>query len=174
MARDKVTRAERLLTASLATASGLIGRCELSGELTEQTAAARRIIAERSGSVSHQAQLVDAAISRLVLAARGSGVELERSEVALAVRYFAADLERRHPGHTIELRIPPLVAVQLGALSEGPAHTRGTPPNVAETDADTWLDLVSGQLSWADAVASARLRASGAHVADLATMIAPG
>jgi putative sterol carrier protein len=56
------------------------------------------------------------------------------------------------------VRIPPHVAVQC---IEGPRHTRGTPPNVVETDAATWLRLVSGRLTWADAVATGRVTASG-------------
>jgi hypothetical protein len=46
---------------------------------------------------------------------------------------------------------------------EGPRHTRGTPPNVVETDAATWLALVVGQLTWPEALASGRLRASGSR-----------
>ena len=37
----------------------------------------------------------------------------------------------------------------------------GTPPAVVETDAATWLSLVSGDLDWADAIADGRVRASG-------------
>ena len=53
---------------------------------------------------------------------------------------------------------------------EGSKHTRGTPPNVVETDADTWLALVVGTLTWADAVESGRVRASG-NRADLAASL---
>jgi putative sterol carrier protein len=44
---------------------------------------------------------------------------------------------------------------------EGPRHTRGTPPNVIETDALTWLDLVTGQVDWASALAGGTVYASG-------------
>ena len=62
------------------------------------------------------------------------------------------------PGRTVEVRVPPYGAVQCIA---GPVHTRGTPPNVIETDAVTWLELVTGELAWEQAVADARVRASG-------------
>jgi len=62
------------------------------------------------------------------------------------------------PGRSVELRVPPHVAVQC---IEGPRHTRGTPPNVVETDAATWLRLASGATSWADAVAEGTVVASG-------------
>jgi len=38
---------------------------------------------------------------------------------------------------------------------------RGTPPSVVETNAETWLALVTGRLAWADAVADGALHASG-------------
>lgn len=62
------------------------------------------------------------------------------------------------PGNAVEVRVPPAGAVQA---VEGPRHTRGTPPNVVETDPETWLRLVSGSVSWAEAAADGRVRASG-------------
>jgi hypothetical protein len=56
------------------------------------------------------------------------------------------------------VRIPPYAAIQCVA---GPRHTRGTPPNVVETDAVTWILLATGRMSWAKAAADGRLRASG-------------
>lgn len=67
------------------------------------------------------------------------------------------------PGRAIEVRIPPYAAVQCG---EGPTHTRGTPPNTIEMDADTWLALASGKLSWSEAMNSGAIAASGVR-ADL-------
>jgi hypothetical protein len=49
---------------------------------------------------------------------------------------------------------------------QGPRHTRGTPPNVIETDAATWIALAMGEEAWADAVAAGRVQASGTR-ADL-------
>ncbi|WP_258040433.1 sterol carrier family protein, partial [Streptomyces sp. SM9] len=39
-------------------------------------------------------------------------------------------------------RVPPYAVVQCVA---GPRHTRGTPPNVVETDPLTWVRLAAGR-----------------------------
>ena len=84
-------------------------------------------------------------------------VRLERAALAATVRTLAEILAARAPGRSVELRVPPFVAVQAVA---GPRHTRGTPPNVVETDALTWIRLATGRMSWADApVAASGLRA---------------
>jgi hypothetical protein len=67
-------------------------------------------------------------------------------------------LAQQVPGRSVELRVPPHVAVQC---VPGPRHTRGTPPNVVETDPATWLRLATGAVTWADAVAQGRVSASG-------------
>jgi Bacterial SCP ortholog len=54
--------------------------------------------------------------------------------------------------------VPPYGAVQC---VEGPRHTRGTPPNVIETDPRTWLNLVTGQVEWAGALEGGAVHASG-------------
>ena len=82
----------------------------------------------------------------------------DRATEALAVRYLLEVLASDFEGHTVEVRVPPWGAVQA---IEGPRHTRGTPPNVIETDAATWIALATGTLSWADAVAAGRVSASG-------------
>lgn len=84
---------------------------------------------------------------------------------ASRVRALARMIATRHPGKTIELRIPPWVAVQVG-FGQGPVHSRGTPPNVVETDPQTFLALASGELTWADADPE-RLRVSGAYAEEL-------
>jgi Bacterial SCP ortholog len=99
-----------------------------------------------------------------VEAARAAGVEPLRGALRAAVRYSLGLLAEEVPGRTVEVRVPPFAAVQC---VPGPRHTRGTPPNVVETDPLTWLDLASGRLRWAAALASGRLRASGQR-ADLA------
>ena len=81
-----------------------------------------------------------------------------RSALAAAVRATTAVLAAELPGRAVEVRVPPFAAVQC---IEGSTHTRGTPPAVVETDAATWLSLVSGDLDWADAIADGRVRASG-------------
>jgi hypothetical protein len=91
----------------------------------------------------------------------------DKTVVATAVRYLLQLLAAESPGNTVEVRVPPHGAVQC---IEGPTHTRGTPPNVIETDAATWLALATGSLSWTDAVASARVSASGQR-ADLSSQL---
>ena len=81
-----------------------------------------------------------------------------------------AELVKRAPGRAIEVRIPPYAAVQCG---EGPTHTRGTPPNVIEMDADTWLAFANGELNWNDAVDSGKVSATGAR-ADLSEYLPIG
>ncbi|MGQ0625977.1 MAG: sterol carrier family protein [Sporichthyaceae bacterium] len=88
--------------------------------------------------------------------------------LATAVRHTLAQLAERHRGNTVEVRVPPYGAVQCMA---GLRHRRGTPPNVVETDAVTWLELVTGALTWAQALESGRLHASGTRV-DLAALLA--
>jgi hypothetical protein len=86
-----------------------------------------------------------------------------RSAVTYLLDLLAADA----PGRAVEVRVPPYAAVQC---IEGPRHTRGTPPNVIETDPVTWVLLAAGRLSWADAVAAARVSASGPR-ADLSGLL---
>lgn len=90
-----------------------------------------------------------------------------RDLVRTAVRFSLEELADLAPGHAVEVRVPPDGAVQAVA---GPRHTRGTPPSVVETDPATWLGLVTGRLTWADAVADGRVDASGER-ADLGTFL---
>jgi len=90
-----------------------------------------------------------------------------RPELAKAVRLSLRILAQASPGRSVEVRVPPFAAVQC---VEGPRHTRGTPPNVVEMDARTWLELASGSLLWPDAVASGRVSASG-NRADLSALL---
>ena len=85
-------------------------------------------------------------------------VDRDRETTATAVRWLLQVLAESAEGNTVEVRVPPFGAVQA---IEGPRHTRGTPPNVVETDAATWLALATGELGWADAVGSGRVAASG-------------
>jgi hypothetical protein len=86
-----------------------------------------------------------------------------RPELARAVRLSLRTLAQDVPGRSVEVRVPPFAAVQC---VEGPRHTRGTPPNVIETDPRTWLELATGRLDWADALEAGRVTASGTR-ADL-------
>ncbi|MGB3761912.1 MAG: sterol carrier family protein [Ornithinimicrobium sp.] len=92
---------------------------------------------------------------------------LAREVRALAVRYSLEELSARAPGRSVEVRVPPLGAVQC---IEGPRHTRGTPTNVVETDAATWLLLVLGVQTWEEARAAGTIRASGQR-ADLSAYL---
>jgi Bacterial SCP ortholog len=89
---------------------------------------------------------------------RGNPSVASQATVAMAVRYALEELAERAPGRTLEVRVPPFGAVQC---VQGPRHTRGTPPNVIEMDARTWLDLVTGQSDWATALAGGSVHASG-------------
>jgi len=82
----------------------------------------------------------------------------DRATVALAARYLLEQLAEEAEGHTVEVRVPPFGAVQA---IPGPRHTRGTPPNVVEMDAATWIALATGGLTWQEAVADLRVTASG-------------
>jgi hypothetical protein len=93
-----------------------------------------------------------------VLAALDAGEPSRRQELRTAVRYLLDLLATRAPGRAVEVRIPPYAAVQC---VDGPRHTRGTPPNVVETDPVTWIKLATGRLTWAAAAADGRIMASG-------------
>ncbi len=90
----------------------------------------------------------------------------ERSDTATAVRYLLQALAEMSPGHTVEVRVPPFGAVQA---VEGPRHTRGTPPNVVELDAATFVAIATGQLLWGEAASAGRVHASGAR-SDLSSL----
>jgi hypothetical protein len=87
-----------------------------------------------------------------------------RADLAAAVRLTARTLAALAPGASVEVRIPPFVAVQC---ISGPRHTRGTPPNVVETDPRTWLLLATGLLRVADAGVTGALRLSGSRAAEI-------
>lgn len=91
-----------------------------------------------------------------------------RPELAAAVRTTARTLAQDAPGHSVEVRVPPFVAVQC---IEGPDHTRGTPPNVVETDPRTWLELATGRISLAEAVSRGRVDASGSRAQEIAAYL---
>lgn len=94
-------------------------------------------------------------------------VAADRKAMAIVVRALTGILAAKFPGRSVEVRVPPFAAVQA---IEGPRHTRGTPPNVVETDAPTFLRLATGRLNWSEAVAGALVRASG-NRADLSDQL---
>ncbi|MGC9409426.1 sterol carrier family protein [Streptomyces sp. DZ1-3] len=103
----------------------------------------------------------------LTAAVPGLDIPLDRQALAAATRLLADALAAKAPGASTEVRIPPYAVVQC---VEGPRHTRGTPPNVVETDPLTWVRLAAGRLTWKDAVAGAKLSASGER-ADLGALL---
>lgn len=89
------------------------------------------------------------------------------ANLRLLTKHFLALLQRKAPGRAVEVRVPPYAAVQV---IEGVRHTRGTPPAVIETDAETWVSLATGALGWAEAVDDGRVRASGERT-DLSALL---
>lgn len=90
------------------------------------------------------------------------GPAAPREDLQVAVRYLLEELAARSPGRSVEVRVPPHGAVQCDTGGgPGPRHSRGTPPNVVETDALTWVLLATGRLGWAEALAQGRVSASG-------------
>jgi hypothetical protein len=99
-----------------------------------------------------------AAVGAIMPWLTGEGEEPGRAAVGRAVRLSLRTLAQVAPGATVEVRVPPLGAVQC---VPGPRHTRGTPPNVVETDPRTWLELATGRIGWAAALSAGRVVASG-------------
>ncbi|GEM29775.1 hypothetical protein NN3_07820 [Nocardia neocaledoniensis NBRC 108232] len=119
-------------------------------------------------------QKVDPAQVRAAVAAvanwlrTAQAAQPERPVIAAAVRGTARALAADAPGHSVEVRVPPFVAVQC---VEGPRHTRGTPPNVVETDVRTWLLLATGLLDFDAAVESGALSVSGTRAGEIAAWL---
>ncbi|WP_460801590.1 sterol carrier family protein [Microbacterium sp. GXF6406] len=117
------------------------------------------------------AKKIDIADGRAALdavrTATAAGEKPARTASATAVRYLLQLLDEKAPGNSVEVRVPPFGAVQV---VQGPRHTRGTPPNVVEMDAPTWVALATGAEAWADAVAAGRVIASGVR-ADLSDLL---
>jgi hypothetical protein len=104
-------------------------------------------------------------VTQAIAAAAGP---LDAAGTRDAVKATLGWLAQSNPGRSVESRVPPHGAVQ--AIAGGPRHTRGTPPNVVEMNAATWLALVAGTESWADAVVDGRISASGTR-ADLSGLL---
>jgi uncharacterized SCP-like protein len=120
-----------------------------------------------AGSQPISAEELRAALAPTAGWLAGEAEQPPRAVLGAAVKTSARWLSQQVPGRSVELRVPPFVAVQC---VPGPRHTRGTPPNVVETDAATWLRLASGALTWADAVAEGKVSASG-NRADLSAVL---
>ena len=120
-----------------------------------------------AGTAPIPAEQLRAAVDPVRAWLAGTAEQPPRAVVGAAVKTSARWLAQQVPGRSVELRVPPHVAVQC---VEGPRHTRGTPPNVIETDAATWLRLATGEQSWDDAVAHGDVVASG-NRADLSAVL---
>jgi uncharacterized protein (TIGR03083 family) len=141
----------------------LVHERRIDADQSAATAMASFVVPARIGSIGLSDYLatrcVESTVHSLDLAAAlGREPALDGAAVAISVKVLAAALVRRAPGRSVELRVPPHVAVQC---VEGPRHTRGTPPNVVETDPVTWLELATGRLDWSAAVGDGKVRASG-------------
>ncbi|MFC8919991.1 sterol carrier family protein [Streptomyces sp. NPDC057116] len=122
-----------------------------------------RLIATRFGGVRLGDFLVTRTVELIVHtddlnAATGLAVPYERGALAACTRLLADALAVKAPGGSVEVRVPPHAVVQC---VEGPRHTRGTPPNVVETDPLTWIRLATGRTAWAEALSAAHVHASG-------------
>ncbi len=100
-------------------------------------------------------------------AATGVKIPCDRQALATTTRLLADALAAKAPGGSVEVRVPPFAVVQC---VEGPRHTRGTPPNVVETDPLTWIRLATGRTAWTEELAAAQITASGER-ADLAAYL---
>lgn len=96
---------------------------------------------------------------RAALSAWQAGAR-DRGTTATAVRYLLEELAERAPGNSVEVRVPPFGVTQC---VQGPRHTRGTPSNVIEMSAETWLALASGEIGWKAALEAGRVSASGSR-----------
>lgn len=122
-----------------------------------------RLMAVRPGAMPLDELLVTRCLELVVhtddLAdALGEEIPYDRQALAATARLLADALATKAPGGSVEVRIPPYAVVQC---VEGPRHTRGTPPNVVETDPLTWVRLASGRADWAAALEDALVSASG-------------
>lgn len=97
----------------------------------------------------------------------GLDVPYDRQALAACTRLLADALATKAPGGSVEVRVPPYAVVQC---VQGPRHTRGTPPNVVETDPLTWIRLATGRTTWAAAREAAQVSASGER-ADLGGLL---
>ncbi|MGA5128658.1 sterol carrier family protein [Streptomyces olivoreticuli] len=124
---------------------------------------AERLLTARPGVMRLDDLLVTRCVELVVhsddlAAALGVDIPFDRQALAAVTRLLADSLAVKAPGGSVEVRVPPFAVVQCVA---GPKHTRGTPPNVVETDPLTWVRLATGRTDWATALDAAAVSASG-------------
>ncbi|MEU1181784.1 sterol carrier family protein [Streptomyces sp. NPDC005820] len=132
-----------------------------------------RLLKTNAGALPLADYLVTRAVELVVhtddlnAAVPGLAVPVDRQALAATTRLLADALAVKAPGGATEVRVPPYAVVQC---VEGPRHTRGTPPNVVETDPLTWIRLATGRQTWAEARDAAKVSASGER-ADLGALL---
>ncbi|MFE5794457.1 sterol carrier family protein [Streptomyces sp. NPDC056503] len=152
--------------------AGLYARTGARYEELVAGADGERLVPTRFGAMTLADYLVTRTVELVVhtddlAAATGTVIPHDRQALAACVRLLADALAAKAPGGAVEVRIPPFAVVQCVA---GPRHTRGTPPNVVETDPLTWIRLATGRTEWAAELDAARVAASGER-ADLAGLL---
>ncbi|GHA02104.1 sterol carrier family protein [Streptomyces echinoruber] len=170
---DAVAEGSHALAEANPDLAALYARVErrIAGHLAD--APHERLVATRAGGMTLTDYLVTRTVELVVhtddlnAAVPGLDVPLDRQALAACTRLLADTLAVRAPGAATEVRVPPYAVVQC---VEGPRHTRGTPPNVVETDPLTWIRLATGRLAWKDALSEAKVSASGER-ADLAGLL---
>jgi uncharacterized protein (TIGR03083 family) len=132
-----------------------------------------RMLTTRVGAMTLADHLVTRTVELVVhtddlnAAVPGLDIPYDRHALATCTRLLADALAAKAPGASTEVRVPPYAVVQCVA---GPRHTRGTPPNVVETDPLTWIRLATGRTGWRAALDDAKVRASGER-ADLGALL---
>ncbi|PPS75463.1 MULTISPECIES: maleylpyruvate isomerase family mycothiol-dependent enzyme [Streptomyces] len=132
-----------------------------------------RLLPTRTGALPLADYLVTRTVELVVhtddlnAAVPGLDIPYDRQALAACTRLLADALAAKAPGGSTEVRVPPYAVVQC---LEGPRHTRGTPPNVVETDPLTWIRLATGRVTWAAALQDAKVSASGER-ADLSACL---
>jgi uncharacterized protein (TIGR03083 family) len=160
-AEQPPTRLRALLPMQLAAVAAALDAAPANRLLRTRLAAIPLADFLRTRCVEGTVHALDLAVST------GTDPALHPPAVGYAVTLLAETLAAHQPGRSVEVRIPPYAAVQC--LS-GPRHTRGTPPNVVETDPITWLELAAGRLGWRQALDAGRVAAGGAR-ADLSAIL---
>lgn len=117
------------------------------------------VVAARRGPIRASAML-RTRVNELVVHSGDAGVALDRRALRVSARMLADVLAERNPGRSVEVRVPPYAAVQIG---DGPTHTRGTPPNVVECAPAAFVAVATGRRTWADVLAAGEITASGSR-----------
>ncbi|MFI9627658.1 sterol carrier family protein [Streptomyces sp. NPDC052042] len=162
----------RALAAQHSDLDGLFGEAAARFEALVSRAGGERPVPTGVGTMRLTDYLVTRAVELVVHTddlneAAGLDIPYDRQALAACTRLLADALAEKAPGGSVEVRVPPFAVVQC---VQGPKHTRGTPPNVVETDPLTWIRLATGRTEWARALDAARVAASGER-ADLSPLL---